>query len=188
MTRYPNSHRAISDGCLHRKVFPLFFFLNNELSFFIGNPMQEGTLHFQSDDVINDYEETITSIGYAIDKYNTSSEYCVWGFGAKFGDEVVRHLFQCGQNQTVKGVDGILEAYKSMFRSGGITMSGPTIFTKAIQAAAVRARNFVSTKFVRFQSPASQALSLENLMVVDIFIPTASLKIFRKSLQRPMAN
>jgi hypothetical protein len=109
-----------------------------------GNPMQEGTLHFQNEEVINDYEETIAAIGNAIDKYNASSEYCVWGFGAKFGDGVVRHLFQCGHSQTVRGVDGILGAYKSVFRSGGITMSGPTIFTKAIQAAAVRARNYVS--------------------------------------------
>lgn len=106
--------------------------------------MQEGTLHFQSDELINDYEETITAVGNAIDKYSSSSEYSVWGFGAKFGDGIVRHLFQCGPNQTVQGVGGVLNAYKSVFRSGGITMSGPTVFTKAIQAAAVNARNCVS--------------------------------------------
>lgn len=109
-----------------------------------GSPLRPGTLHYQSDEVLNDYEETITSIGNAIDKYNTSSECCVWGFGAKFGDGVVRHLFQCGQDQTVKGVEGILNAYRSVFRSGGIYMSGPTVFVKAIQAAAVRARKYVS--------------------------------------------
>lgn len=109
-----------------------------------GNPLQPGTLHFQSDEALNDYEETITAIGNAVGKYNASSEYCVWGFGAKFGDGVVRHLFQCGQNQTVKGVQGVLDAYRSVFRSGGIYMSGPTVFVKAIQAAAVRARKHVS--------------------------------------------
>ncbi|CAB9510120.1 Nicotinic receptor-associated protein 1 [Seminavis robusta] len=105
-----------------------------------GNPLEPGTLHFQSEETFNDYEETITCIGNAIDKYSKSSEYSVWGFGAKFGDGVVRHLFQCGQSPTVKGVDGILDAYRSVFRSGGITMSGPTVFLKAIQSAAVRAR------------------------------------------------
>ena len=95
--------------------------------------------------MLNDYEESITAIGNAIDKYNTSSEYAVWGFGAKFHDGVVRHLFQCGPTPTVHGVDGILEAYKSVFRSsGGIYMSGPTVFVKAIQAAAIKARNYVS--------------------------------------------
>lgn len=93
--------------------------------------------------MLNDYEESITAIGNAIDKYNTSSEYVLWGFGAKFHDGVVRHLFQCGPNPTVQGVDGILEAYKSVFRSGGIYMSGPTVFVKAIQAAAIKARNYV---------------------------------------------
>ena len=109
-----------------------------------GNPLKPGTLHFQGDDVLNDYEESITAIGDAIDKYNTSSEYVVWGFGAKFHDGVVRHLFQCGPTPTVQGVNGILEAYKSVFRSGGVYMSGPTVFVKAIQAAAVKARNYVS--------------------------------------------
>lgn len=93
---------------------------------------------------MNDYEETITSIGAAIDKYNPTSECVVWGFGAKFGDGVLRHLFQCGPTPTVSGVDGILHAYRSVFRSGGITMSGPTVFTKALQAAACRARKYVS--------------------------------------------
>lgn len=109
-----------------------------------GSPLQPGTLHFQSDEALNDYEETITSIGNAVDKYNASSECCVWGFGAKFGDGVVRHLFQCGPDQAVKGVQGILDAYRGVFRSGGIYMSGPTVFVKAIQAAAVRARKHVS--------------------------------------------
>ena len=109
-----------------------------------GNPLQPGTLHFQSDDVYNDYEETITAVGNAINKYNSSGEFAVWGFGAKFGDGVVRHLFQCGPSATVRGVGGILNAYRSVFRGGGIYMSGPTVFVNAIQAAAIKARNYVS--------------------------------------------
>ena len=137
--------------------------------------MQEGTLHFQSDEVINDYEETITAIGSAIDKYNSSSEYCVWGFGAKFQDGIVRHLFQCGHSQTAHDVEGILGAYKSIFRSGGITMSGPTVFTKAIQSAAVRARSYV--RYINFSGTA--------IMIVRTFLDLLFLTFIHRMSCRP---
>lgn len=86
---------------------------------------------------MNDYEETIAAIGPAIDKYSTTQEYPVWGFGAKF-DGVVRDIFQCGVNKVAKGVDGILQAYRSVFQSD-LIMSGPTNFTTVIQMAASRA-------------------------------------------------
>ncbi len=89
--------------------------------------------------VFNDYEETITSIGNAVSSYSISKDFVVWGFGAKFNG-IVRHLFQCGTATTVKGVDGILQAYQSVFKND-ITMSGPTVFVQAIQAAACRAKS-----------------------------------------------
>ena len=85
---------------------------------------------------MNDYEETISSIGNALAVY--SELFNVWGFGAKFNG-VTRHLFQCGSAGTVQGVEGILDAYKSVFRSD-LTMSGPTVFDDVIRAAAVRAK------------------------------------------------
>jgi len=102
-----------------------------------GDPREPSSLHYQSAD-LNDYEETISSIGQALAAYSKTQEYAVWGFGAKFGG-VVRHLFQVGATRTVTGVEGILSAYKSVFQAG-VTMSGPTVFVQAIQAAAVRAR------------------------------------------------
>ena len=85
---------------------------------------------------MNDYEETITSIGNALAVY--SDQFSVWGFGAKFGG-VTRHIFQCGLEAQVQGVDGIIAAYRSMF-SSDLIMSGPTLFDDVIKAAAVRAR------------------------------------------------
>jgi hypothetical protein len=92
---------------------------------------------------LNDYEETIVALGEAIEsKYpnHASSEHAVWGFGAKFDPNgPVRHIFQCGSSSTVHGVDGILDAYKSVFRSD-LIMSGPTVFAQVLQAAAARAK------------------------------------------------
>ena len=101
-----------------------------------GDPRIPGSLHDQSDGNFNDYEETITSIGNALAVY--SELFNVWGFGAKFNG-VTRHLFQCGSTGIVQGVEGILEAYRSVFRND-LIMSGPTVFDEVIRAAAVRAR------------------------------------------------
>jgi hypothetical protein len=103
-----------------------------------GDPREENSLHYQCNGSLNDYEETITAIGEALNVYSKTEDYSVWGFGAKFGGEV-RHVFQCGVNKTVNGVDGIITAYKSMFEND-LTMSGPTDFRSVIQTAAVRAR------------------------------------------------
>ena len=120
----------IDDGCLLDLCVAIDFTSSN------GDPRIPGTLHDQSTYTMNDYEETIMSIGNAVAAYSDSF-YSVWGFGAKF-DGDTRHLFQCGQEARVKGVEGILRSYKSVFESD-LTMSGPTLFDQVIQAAAVRA-------------------------------------------------
>lgn len=113
-----------------------------------GDPRIPGTLHDQSPISLNDFEETIVSIGNAVAPYTQELPSTVWGFGCKFGG-VVRHLFQCGSSTEVHGVDGILEAYKSVFESD-LTMSGPTLFDSVIQAAAVRARKHRQTNTQRY--------------------------------------
>lgn len=105
-----------------------------------GDPRIPGTLHYQSPDSLNDYEEAITAIGDALASFNNTREYPVWGFGAKFSD-VVRHIFQLGASSTVSGVEGVLDAYQRVFQSD-LVMSGPTVFVQVIQAAALRARNY----------------------------------------------
>lgn len=87
--------------------------------------------------------ETIMTVGQALARYSENQECAVWGFGAKFGGSV-RHIFQCGPSPTVKGVDGILEAYRFVFKTD-VTMSGPTIFVPVLQAAAARAKRNLAT-------------------------------------------
>ena len=104
-----------------------------------GDPRVPGTLHDQNPITLNDYEETLLSIGNALTPYTAGGELntTVWGFGCKF-DGTVRHIFQCGPDATVSGVDGIAKAYKSVFETD-LTMSGPTCFDEVVQAAAVQA-------------------------------------------------
>jgi hypothetical protein len=105
-----------------------------------GDPRLPGTLHDQNPITLNDYEETMVSIGNAVSPYTHEGSLgtTVWGFGCKFAGSL-RHIFQCGADSQVFGVEGILRAYKSVFESD-LTMSGPTSFDQVIQAAAVQAR------------------------------------------------
>ena len=105
-----------------------------------GDPRRPESLHYLNPDSLNDYEEVISSVGDALASYSQSKQFPVYGFGAKF-DGTVRHIFQCGSSKEVKGVNGILEAYRSVFKSE-ITMSGPTVLDQVIQAAAMRTHKF----------------------------------------------
>lgn len=111
-----------------------------------GDPRIPGTLHDQNPITLNDYEETMVSIGNAVSPYTERGALSttVWGFGCKF-DGALRHIFQCGNEPKVSGVDGILRAYKSVFEAD-LTMSGPTCFDEVIQAAAVQARKHQQSK------------------------------------------
>ena len=105
-----------------------------------GDPRVPGTLHYRTESSLNDYEETIASVGRAVAKHSRQSEFPVWGFGAKFGGQT-RHLFQCGAQAAARGVDGVLDAYQSVF-DADLTMSGPTVLLSVIKAAAHRAQGY----------------------------------------------
>jgi len=105
-----------------------------------GDSRIPGTLHYSRDGMMNDYEEAIKSIGTTIGEYSTSKEFPVWGFGAQYDGEV-RHIFQCGDNPTATGIQGVLRAYRSVFETD-LIMSGPTVILSVLQAAALRAREF----------------------------------------------
>lgn len=103
-----------------------------------GDPRKPGTLHYiHPDGSLNDYEKAIQAIGRILAKYDYDQKFPVLGFGAKYGG-VVRHCFQAGATAEVDGVDGIVQAYRSVFRTG-LIMSGPTVFTEVMQTAAAHA-------------------------------------------------
>ena len=94
---------------------------------------------------MNDYEEAIISVGGAIARYSNEKLFPCWGFGAKYSGEV-QHIFQCGQSSSARDIDGIVDAYRSVFQTD-LIMSGPTVISKVVQAAAARARNFKVSSF-----------------------------------------
>ena len=103
-----------------------------------GNPRKPGTLHYvHRDGSLNDYETAIQVIGSILSKYDYDQKFPVLGFGAKYGG-IVRHCFQAGTTSEVEGVDGILRAYRSVFRNG-LILSSPTVFTEVMQTAAAHA-------------------------------------------------
>jgi len=119
----------ISGGCQLNLCVAIDFTGSN------GDPRKPGTLHYiHRDGGLNDYEKAIQAIGRILAKYDYDQKFPVLGFGAKYGG-VVRHCFQCGSSGEVDGVDGIIEAYRGVFRTG-LIMSGPTVFTEVMRTAA----------------------------------------------------
>ncbi|KAG7337105.1 copine family protein [Nitzschia inconspicua] len=107
-----------------------------------GDPRQEGTPHYfhpPASKEWNDYEKAIFAVGSILAKYDADQRFPVWGFGAKYNN-VVRHCFQCGNEVEVEGVQGIMDAYRGVFRTP-LTMSYPTKFTEVIATAASYARH-----------------------------------------------
>jgi hypothetical protein len=107
-----------------------------------GDPRQVGTPHYfhpPASQEWNDYEKAIFAVGSILAKYDADQRFPVWGFGAKYNN-VVRHCFQCGTEVEVEGVQGIMDAYRGVFRTP-LTMSYPTKFTEVINIAASYARH-----------------------------------------------
>jgi len=118
----------ISGGCELNLCVAIDFTGSN------GDPREPGTLHYMAGEEKNDYEKAIVSIGTILANYDHDKQFPVFGFGAKFDGEI-NHCFQCGEDEMVSGVDGIIEAYRSTFESG-LVMSKPTIYTEVLQKAA----------------------------------------------------
>ena len=123
----------ISGGCELNVIVAIDFTGSN------GDPRKPGTLHHLNPSGKNDYEKAISSIVGILSKYDTDKKFPVLGFGAKYGG-VIRHAFQCGPTEEVYGVQGVLDAYHGVFKSG-LVMSGPTVFDEIIRTAAARAES-----------------------------------------------
>jgi hypothetical protein len=105
-----------------------------------GDPRKHGTLHYiHRDGQLNDYEKALTAVGSIVARYDSDQMFPVLGFGAKYGG-VIQHCFQVGSAPELKGVQGMVEGYRSVFKTG-LTMSGPTVFAEAIQYAASQAQS-----------------------------------------------
>jgi len=123
----------VAGGCELNVVVAIDFTGSN------GDPRKPGTLHHIDPNSMNDYEKAISSIVEILSKYDSDQKFPVLGFGAKY-DGVVRHAFQVGPEEESHGVQGVLKAYESVFKSG-LIMSSPTKFTEVMQVAAARAQS-----------------------------------------------
>lgn len=126
----------LSGGCQISLAVAIDFTASN------GDPRQPGTPHYfhpPESKEWNDYEKAIFAVGSILAKYDSDQKFPVWGFGAKYNN-VVHHCFRCGSEIEVEGVQGIMDAYRGVFRTP-LTMSYPTKFTEVIQMAATYARH-----------------------------------------------
>lgn len=129
----PNFVDYISGGCELHVVVGIDFTGSN------GDPRKPGTLHYIDPNSLNDYEKAIKSIVGILSKYDSDKKFPVLGFGAKYNG-VVKHCFQCGPSEEANDVEGVLEAYRSVFESG-LILSSPTDITEVVQTAAARAQS-----------------------------------------------
>jgi hypothetical protein len=126
----------LSGGCQISLAVAIDFTASN------GDPREPGTPHYfhpPESKEWNDYEKAIFAVGSILAKYDSDQRFPVWGFGAKYNN-VVRHCFQCGTEVEVEGVQGIMDAYRGVFRTP-LTMSFPTKLTEVIQTASAYARH-----------------------------------------------
>jgi Copine/C2 domain len=112
-----------------------------------GDPRKPGTLHYLNAGQQNDYESAISAIVSILSKYDSDKQFPVWGFGAKY-DGDIQHCFQCGGADKHHGVQGVLNAYHSVFKSG-LVMSGPTVFDEVIRVAGQHAASAHATAQAR---------------------------------------
>jgi len=132
-----------------------------------GDPRLEGTLHYiHRDGSYNDYEKAIKAVGDILLKYDSDKLVPVFGFGAKF-DGVVNHCFQCGPEEEVQEVEGIINAYRQTFASG-LILSSPTVFTDVIQNSAARAMNAQGQAFQEGKQKYTVLLILTDGAVSDV--------------------
>ncbi|GKY97057.1 hypothetical protein MPSEU_000664300 [Mayamaea pseudoterrestris] len=134
--RRPEFVDYLSSGCQISLAVAIDFTASN------GDPRQPGTPHYfhpSDSKEWNDYEKAIFAVGSILAKYDSDQKFPIWGFGAKYRD-VVRHCFQCGTEVEVEGVQGIMDAYRGVFRTP-LTMSFPTRFDAVIETAAAYARH-----------------------------------------------
>lgn len=140
-TKVPTIVDYISSNCELELCVAIDFTASN------GNPSVPGTYHHvNKNGEMNDYEKAITAVASIVAKYDHDQKFPVWGFGAKYNGEM-QQCFQVGPEPEAQGVCGILESYRSVFKTP-IVMSGPADFSHVIKHAAATAKNSLGSSLV----------------------------------------
>ena len=102
-----------------------------------GSPKSPYSLHYITNDngQLNQYQQSIFSVGSVLTKYDSDQKFAVYGFGAKIGKKVSMcfPLTFDDDNVEVDGLDGILNVYKESIQK--VELYGPTYFAPAIRQA-----------------------------------------------------
>lgn len=177
----PPANRAtfldyISGGCQLNVVVAIDFTGSN------GDPRVPGALHHIDAHSRNHYEQAMAAIVSVLLKYDSDKKVPVLGFGAKFGG-VVRHCFQCGPTAEVVGLNGVMQAYNSVF-SSGLIMSKPTVFTEVMETAAARSTSSQQAAAAKGQQSYTVLLILTDGAVSD---PNATAACLNKISDAPLS-
>jgi Copine len=157
----------ISGGCELNVVVAIDFTGSN------GDPRVPGALHYIDPCSRNQYEQAMAAIVSVLLKYDSDQKVPVLGFGGKYGG-VVRHCFQCGPTAEVQGLNGVMQAYNSVFNSG-LIMSKPTVFTEVIETAASRSMSAQQAAEARGHQAYTVLLILTDGAVSDVNATAACL-------------
>lgn len=107
-----------------------------------GDPRDKASLHYLGRQGMefrrdNDYLQAIKAVGAVLEPYDDDGMIPVWGFGAKLQrGGPCNHCFPLtmdNDNIEVRGVDGIVEAYRNVLPR--VTLSGPTLLAQTMQTA-----------------------------------------------------
>jgi hypothetical protein len=102
-----------------------------------GQQSSPSSLHYVSN-MPNQYQQCIHRVGDVLEWYDHDKQFPTWGFGGVTRPGgAAEHCFNLvpgGPNAMAAGVEGIMAAYMSAVQS--VKLSGPTIFSQVLQAAA----------------------------------------------------
>lgn len=163
----------ISGGCELSVAVAIDFTGSN------GDPRVPGTLHHISPHQRNCYEQAISAIVSILLQYDHDKKIPVYGFGAKY-DGVVRHCFQCGPTAEADGLQGVMDAYKSVFTSK-LILSRPTVFTDVLETAAQKAESNQEAAASRGSQAYTILLIVTDGAVSDVNATAEYLRLFSNS-------
>ncbi|KAI9549080.1 Copine-1 [Dissostichus eleginoides] len=104
-----------------------------------GDPRSPNSLHYMSQDGLNQYLSALWSVGNVVQDYDTDKLFPAFGFGAKLPPDyqTANHEFALNFNPAnpfCQGVQGIVEAYRMVLPQ--LRLSGPTNFSPLINHVA----------------------------------------------------
>lgn len=134
--RRPDFVEYINGGCDIKVTVGIDYSASN------GHPRDDESLHYlDPDGESNDYQKAINAILGILANYDDDNRFPVMGFGAEL-DGDTGNCFPCGADGESEGVEGVLQAYRSVFKRK-LQMLQTLDFTEIISSAALHAEQML---------------------------------------------